>query len=225
MSDGEIIRAGAYDQLMASSKEFQDLVNAHNIASSDIQVDYAYSRRAATSKEEIQKVDVREQLTALSGDQLIKKEERETGDTGFKPYKQYLNQSKGFLNFSLATLSHIIFILGQLMQSYWLAANIQDSRVSRVTLFMVYSVIGCSLAVALLLRSFFVVQLGCGASESIFRKLMTSLFQAPMSFYDSTPLGRILSRVRVSNLELDHNALEKFLGLTKCVYACRYHLI
>lgn len=29
MSDGEILRSASYDQLLASSKEFQDLVNAH----------------------------------------------------------------------------------------------------------------------------------------------------------------------------------------------------
>ncbi|KAH8522074.1 hypothetical protein Peur_040634 [Populus x canadensis] len=197
MSGGEIIRTDTYSQLMASSQEFQDLVNAHkNTAGSDTQVEYDSSKRAETSKtEEIQKVHSKEKLRAPSGDQLIKQEERESGDTGFKPYIQYLSQRKGFLYFSLAIITHIIFIVGQVIQSYWLAANIQNSHVSRVTMFTVYSVIGCSLAVFLLLRSFFIVQLGCGASESIFSTLLTSLFRAPMSFYDSTPLGRILSRV------------------------------
>ncbi|KAL3506675.1 hypothetical protein ACH5RR_032057 [Cinchona calisaya] len=36
---------------------------------------------------------------------------------------------------------------------------------------------------------------GLKASKSIFYVFMTSIFRAPMSFYDSTPLGRILSRV------------------------------
>uniref|UniRef100_A0A6M2EBS8 ABC-type xenobiotic transporter n=1 Tax=Populus davidiana TaxID=266767 RepID=A0A6M2EBS8_9ROSI len=197
MSGGEIIRSDTYSQLMASSQELQDLVNAHkNTAGSDTQVEYDSSKRAETSKtEEIQKVHSKEKLRAPSGDQLIKREERESGDTGFKPYIQYLSQRKGFLYFSLAIITHLIFIFGQVVQSYWLAANIQNSHVSRVTMFTVYSVIGCSLAVFLLLRSFFLVQLGCGASESIFSTLLTSLFRAPMSFYDSTPLGRILSRV------------------------------
>ncbi|KAJ6701816.1 ABC TRANSPORTER C FAMILY MEMBER 10-LIKE [Salix koriyanagi] len=200
MSGGEIIRSDTYSQLMASSQEFQDLVNAHkNTAGSDTQVEYDSSKRAETSKmEEIQKVHSIKKLGSPSGDQLIKREEKESGDTGSKPYIQYLSQRKGFLYFSLGSIGHIIFIVGQVIQSYWLAANIQNSDVSRVTLFTVYSVIGCGLAVFLLLRSVFIVQLGCGASETIFSTLLTSLFRAPMSFYDSTPLGRILSRVRFS---------------------------
>ncbi|KAJ6714386.1 ABC TRANSPORTER C FAMILY MEMBER 10-LIKE [Salix viminalis] len=149
MSGGEIIRSDTYSQLMASSQEFQDLVNAHkNTAGSDTQVEYDSSKRAETSKtEEIQKVRSIKKLGTPSGDQLIKREEKESGDTGSKPYIQYLSQRKGFLYFSLGSIVHVIFIVGQVIQSYWLAANIQNSDVSRVTLFTVYSVIGCSLAV------------------------------------------------------------------------------
>ncbi|KAB1204955.1 ABC transporter C family member 10 [Morella rubra] len=42
-------------------------------------------------------------------------------------------------------------------------------------------------------------------AESLFTQLLNSLFHAPMSFYDSTPLGRILSRVSsdLSTIDLD----------------------
>ncbi|KAK9276061.1 hypothetical protein L1049_005592 [Liquidambar formosana] len=206
MSEGEILVAATYDQLLVSSKEFQNLVNAHNdTASSEMRTKYASFQRPRTSKEEIQKIYTKEQSKASSGDQLIKQEEREIGDTGLKPYIQYLKQDKGFLYFSLATISHIIFIVGQLMQNYWLAANIQGSSVGRLKLIMVYSVIGCSLVLFLFLRSIFVVLLSLGASKSIISTLLSSLFRAPMSFYDSTPLGRILSRVSsdLSIIDLD----------------------
>ncbi|WRX17306.1 ABC transporter-like [Theobroma cacao] len=197
MSAGEIIEAATYDQLLASSQKFQDLVNAHGntIKSETDQTLYSDSGRAMTSKDVIQKVHVKEQPVGPAGEQLIKQEERETGDTGFKPYMQYLRHNKGFLYFTLAILFHVIFIVGQLIQYYWLAADIQNSQVSRMKLLTVFSVMGCALAIFLLLRSFYVVLLGCGASESIFSTLLKSLFRAPMSFYDSTPLGRILSRV------------------------------
>ncbi|KAJ4748880.1 hypothetical protein LUZ62_083285 [Rhynchospora pubera] len=42
---------------------------------------------------------------------------------------------------------------------------------------------------------FFVVMLGLVTSKSLFSQLLGSLFHAPMTFYDSTPLGRIISRV------------------------------
>jgi ATP-binding cassette subfamily C (CFTR/MRP) protein 2 len=210
MTEGKILRASTYDQLLASSQGFQNLVNAHNdSAGSDRQAKYASSGTSKTSKSEIQRNYSDKQLISSLGDQLIQQEEREIGDTGFKPYIQYLNQNKGFLYFSLAIICHAIFIVGQIIQNYWLAAYIQDSHVTRVKLIAVFSVIGCILVLFLLLRSFYVVLVSYGASQMIFSKLMTSLISAPMSFYDSTPLGRILIRVRLSELEVYVYAVEE----------------
>ena len=199
-NEGEILRGFTYDELLASSQEFQNLVNAHHdTVGSERQAKYASSVKSVSSnsKSEIEKNCNEKQLMSSLGDQLIKQEERETGDTGLKPYIQYLKQDKGFLYFSLATICHLIFLAGQIFQNYWLAAHIQDSHVNRVKLITVYSVIGCILVLILLLRSFYIVVLSFGASQLIFSTLLTSLFRAPMSFYDSTPLGRILDRVRV----------------------------
>ncbi|KAM3711932.1 hypothetical protein ACB098_01G146500 [Castanea mollissima] len=196
MSEGKVLRASTYDELLASSQEFENLVNAHHdTVGSERQAKYASSGKSKTSKSEIQGNYNEEQLMSSLGDQLIKQEEREIGDTGLKPYIQYLSKNKGFLYFTLATICHMIFIVGQMIQNYWLAANIQNSHVNRVELITVYTVIGCILAFILLIRSIYVVILGFGASQSVFSTLLTSLFRAPMSFYDSTPLGRILNRV------------------------------
>ncbi|KAL5747607.1 hypothetical protein ACOSQ2_024904 [Xanthoceras sorbifolium] len=193
---GEILVTATYDKLLASTPEFQDLVNAHkNTSGSERQYEFASSSRPVTSGGEIQNTNVGKQIITPLGDQLIKKEEREKGDTGLKPYLQYLRHNKGFLYFSFQAVLHMLFIIAQVIQSYWLAVNIRSSLVSRVKLFAIYSGIGCVLPVLLLVRSFTIVLLGCRKSESIFSALLRSLFRAPMSFYDSTPLGRILSRV------------------------------
>ena len=203
MTKGDILRASKYDELAASSQEFQNLVSAHHdTVGFERQAKYASFRKFERSKSEIKKNYSKKQLMSSLGDQLIKQEEREIGDTGLKPYIQYLSQNKGFLYFTLATICHMIFIVGQIIQNYWLAANIQNSHVNRVELITVYTVIGCILALILLIRSIYVVLLGFGASQSVFSTLLTSLFRAPMSFYDSTPLGRILNRVRVKTSKL-----------------------
>ncbi|XP_030549691.1 ABC transporter C family member 10-like isoform X2 [Rhodamnia argentea] len=196
MSSGQIVNAGSYDQLMASCQEFQDLVDAHHTtAGSGNRIRMVSSRMPGYLKEEIQKIDVEEQLKASPGSQLIKEEEREIGDSGFKPYLQYMKHNKGFLFFALATLAHAIFIAGQLAQNYWLASEVNSTSVSTIELNSVYTGIGIVLGLFLLIRSYFIVYLGCGASYAIFSGLLHSLIRAPMSFYDSTPLGRILSRV------------------------------
>ncbi|GAB4834503.1 hypothetical protein Ancab_032760 [Ancistrocladus abbreviatus] len=195
MHEGQIQQAGTYNQLMASSPEFLSLVNAHNdTIHSETSIQNAAPLRGCTDLG-IQKTYTDEQTQQPFGDQLIQQEEREIGDTGLKPYIQYLRHGKGFLYLSMAILSHILFLVGQSIQSYWLAANVGDSDASRLKLVTVYAVLGCSLALFLVIRSFSMIALSLGASKSIFSMLLSSLFRAPMSFFDSTPLGRILSRV------------------------------
>ncbi|XP_021826993.1 ABC transporter C family member 10-like isoform X2 [Prunus avium] len=150
MLDGEILHAAPYHHLLASSQEFQDLVNAHKETAGSERLADATSAKSTMSYREIKKKYVEKQLRASKGNQLIKQEEKETGDIGLKPFIQYLKQKSGLL--SLTT-----------------------------------------------------VVLGLEASKSLFSQLLNSLFRAPTSFYDSTPLGRILSRVSsdLSIVDLD----------------------
>ncbi|CAK9185095.1 unnamed protein product [Ilex paraguariensis] len=223
MSDGEILRAGPYHQLLASSPEFQDLVNAHKeTAGSERLAEVTSSQRHETPAREIRKTYTEKKSKASGGDQLIKQEEREIGDTGFTPYLQYLNQNKGFLFFALAALSHLTFVIGQILQNSWMAANVDNPQVSTLRLITVYLLIGLTSTSFLLGRSLSTVVLGLQSSKSLFSQLLFSLFRAPMSFYDSTPLGRILSRVAVdlSIVDLDVPFTLVFaLGATMNAYA------
>ncbi|KAJ4748881.1 ABC transporter C family member 10 [Rhynchospora pubera] len=218
MSDGEILRSGPFHELFTSCKEFQDLVHAHKetVGIEKINNMVPQNNKTATINwQEISKVHgintrnllqkENAKLSVGGSDQLIKKEERERGNIGLKPYMQYLGQNKGYLHFSLAMLAHIIFLSGQIWQNSWMAANVQNPNVGTLKLILVYSMIGFGTLFVLFFRSLFVVTLGLEASKSLFAQLLTSLFRAPMGFYDSTPLGRILSRVSadLSIVDLD----------------------
>ncbi|KAI5431005.1 Multidrug resistance-associated protein 7, variant 3 [Lathyrus oleraceus] len=208
MSDGEILQAATYHDLLTSCKDFQDLVNAHReTAGSEGLMDVTSSERHSSSAKEIRKIHVEKEkeFEAPKGDQLIKQEEREIGDHGLKPYLQYLNQNKGYAYFLIASLFHLIFVIGQILQNSWMAANVDNPKVSTLRLILVYLLIGVTSTVFLFMRSLLTVALGLQSSKSLFLQLLNSLFRAPMLFYDSTPLGRILSRVSsdLSIVDLD----------------------
>ncbi|XP_022945328.1 ABC transporter C family member 10-like [Cucurbita moschata] len=206
MSDGEIQEAAPYHHLLAHSKEFQDLVNAHKeTAGTERLADFSATKSLITSSKEIKKSYTEKLSVTSDANQLIKQEEREVGDSGFRPYIQYLNQSKGFIFFSLDVLSQLAFVACGIMQNSWMASNVDNPDISNSRLILVYLLIGIISTFFLVTRSLFTALLGLESSKSLFSQLLTSLFRAPMSFYDSTPIGRILSRVSMdlSIVDLD----------------------
>uniref|UniRef100_A0A453QRW6 ABC transmembrane type-1 domain-containing protein n=6 Tax=Aegilops tauschii TaxID=37682 RepID=A0A453QRW6_AEGTS len=198
MSDGEVIRSASYLDLLSDCQEFKYLVNAHKDTTGVSDLNNMARHRAKDLP--IKETDgihgnrYIESVKPSPVDQLIKTEERESGDAGLKPYILYLRQKKGFLYASLSVMSHIIFIAGQISQNSWMAANVQNPDVSALKLISVYIVIGVCTVFFVLSRSIFFVVLGMQTSRSLFSQLLNSLFRAPMSFFDSTPLGRVLSR-------------------------------
>ncbi|CAM0912870.1 unnamed protein product [Alopecurus aequalis] len=209
MSDGEVIQSAPYQDLLADCQEFKYLVNAHQdtVGVSDIKNMVSHREKEIPTKDTdgIHGNRYVESMKPPPVDQLIKREERESGDSGLKPYMLYLQQNKGFLYASLSVISHIIFTAGQISQNSWMAANVQNPRVSTLKLISVYIGIGLGTMLFVLSRSLFVVVLGVQTSRSLFSQLLSSLFRAPMSFFDSTPLGRVLSRVSadLSLIDLD----------------------
>jgi ABC-type multidrug transport system fused ATPase/permease subunit len=202
MSDGEITEADTYQELLARSRDFQDLVNAHRETAGSERV--VAVENPTKPVKEINRV-ISSQSKVLKPSRLIKQEEREKGDTGLRPYIQYMNQNKGYIFFFIASLAQVTFAVGQILQNSWMAANVDNPQVSTLKLILVYLLIGLCSVLCLMVRSVCVVIMCMKSSASLFSQLLNSLFRAPMSFYDSTPLGRILSRVSsdLSIVDLD----------------------
>uniref|UniRef100_A0A2N9GWU5 ABC-type xenobiotic transporter n=1 Tax=Fagus sylvatica TaxID=28930 RepID=A0A2N9GWU5_FAGSY len=124
------------------------------------------------------------------------------------PYKKLLiiscwTQAKNFRTLLMHTKRRQV--LKGLPANSWMAANVDNPHVTTLRLVMVYMLVGLASMLFLLCRSLSTVAMGLKSSESMFSQLLDSLFHAPMSFYDSTPLGRILSRVSsdLSIIDLD----------------------
>jgi len=201
MSNGKILQAAPYHDLLTSSQEFVDLVNAHKeTAGSNRLVNVTSTTRHSNSNRDTNKSFTEEHFKALNNDQLIKEEERERGNTGLQPYLQYLNHKRGVIYFLIGSLCHLMYVICQILQNSWMAVNVDNPQVSTLQLVAIYLLIGISSTVFMIIRSLLAVLLGYQSSKYIFSQLMNSLFRAPMSFYDSTPLGRILSRVSILNI-------------------------
>ncbi|KAK9663648.1 hypothetical protein RND81_O264700 [Saponaria officinalis] len=211
LSDGQILQAGHYTELLASNSEFSDLVNAHKKTAGTERLAVVGTIGRETYPERKTKITLEKQPEASNGDQLIKQEERNVGDTGFKSYLMYLKTNKSYLYLLLAVIFQLIFVMSQIAQNYWMASNVDNPHIDPPNLIAVYLGIGIFSTLFVPLRYLAMVIIGMKSSKHLFSGLLKSLFRAPMSFYDSTPLGRILSRVtsdlNIVDLDIADNIL------------------
>ena len=122
-------------------------------------------------------------------------EEKESSDSELKPYTDYVIVAGGRLVIIGMIFWQIAFSVGQLYSNVWLATEISNEDISLTSLITVYSVVSLLNVVFFYFGSSLVVSLGLKASKSFFHGLISAVMKAPMSFFDSTPSGRILNRV------------------------------
>ncbi|CAM0910286.1 unnamed protein product [Alopecurus aequalis] len=204
MEGGQVKQQGKYAELLESGTAFEKLVSAHqssitalDTASQQNQVqeqtvlDDSIMPSALLSTRQSSDIEVSAKLPSVA--QLTEEEQKGIGNLGWRPYKDYIEVSKGMLPFCGMCTAQVLFTGFQIMSTYWLAVAVQIN-VSSALLVGAYSGLSIFSCCFAYLRSFFAAILGLRASKAFFTGLMDSVFKAPMSFFDSTPVGRILTR-------------------------------
>ncbi|KAJ4782163.1 ABC transporter C family member 8 [Rhynchospora pubera] len=209
MEDGQITQQGTYSELLGDGTTFEKLVNAHrssitvlegsnqaNIVSAKQEPnDHGDHRHQHTTEQHSQgEITAATKTTKNALTRLTEDEEKEIGDLGWKPYKDYLLVSKGNSLLLFLILAQVLFAAMQSMSTYWLAIVVQLSHISSGVVVGVYAALSTSSCVFAYFRSYFAARLGLNASKAFFEGFMDSVFEAPMVFFDSTPVGRILTR-------------------------------
>ncbi|URE47217.1 Sodium/hydrogen exchanger family [Musa troglodytarum] len=204
MEHGRVAQEGTYEQLLKSGTAFEQLVNAHqssmNMIDSSSHGNQNLAESAGGGQEHDapqptkQESEIETSSKGLSAAQLTEDEETEIGDLGWKPHRDYLQVSKGYTLLVWMILLQSVFVLFQSLSGYWLAVVAQLKHVSGGILVGVYAVISILSCLFAYARSLVAAQQGLNASKAFFSSLMDSVFKAPMSFFDSTPVGRILTR-------------------------------
>ncbi|CAL5039010.1 unnamed protein product [Urochloa decumbens] len=207
MEGGQVSQQGKYSELLESGTAFEKLVSAHQ--SSITALDTSASQQNQVQGQLVPDENIVPstlQTTRQASDieiaakgpsaatQLTEEEEKGIGDLGWKPYKDYINVSKGAFQFSGMCTSQVLFTCFQIASTYWLAVAVQMDNVSAALLVGAYSGLSIFSCFFAYFRSLFAANLGLKASKAFFSGLMESVFKAPMSFFDSTPVGRIITR-------------------------------
>ncbi|XLT64532.1 hypothetical protein HN873_020971 [Arachis hypogaea] len=222
MKDGKITQCGKYNDLLNSGTDFMELVGAHKKALSTLE-----SLDGGTTSDEISTMEdgsvssangsIKEKeangyeqngKTDEPKGQLVQEEEREKGRVGFSVYWRYITTAYGGALVPFILLSQILFQVLQIGSNYWMAWATPVSQdveppVEGTTLLAVYVALAIGSAFCILSRAMFLATAGYKTATILFNKMHFCIFRSPMSFFDSTPSGRILNRASTDQSAVD----------------------
>ncbi|MBA0560383.1 hypothetical protein Golob_017285, partial [Gossypium lobatum] len=140
--------------------------------------------------------------------QLVQEEERVKGRVSMKVYLSYMAAAYKGLLIPLIVLAQTLFQFLQIASNWWMAwANPQtdgdQAKVGPMVLLVVYIALAFGSSWFIFMRAVLVATFGLAAAQKLFLSMLRSVFRAPMSFFDSTPAGRILNRVSIDQSVVD----------------------
>ncbi|CAK8565713.1 unnamed protein product [Lathyrus sativus] len=240
MKDGRITQSGKYNDILTSGTDFMELVGAHRAAfssvkslergptfkSSSITGEDTSSLSDFELEQEVENIDDRNSNldeTIVPKGQLVQDEEREKGSVGFKVFWKYITIAYGGALVPFLFLSHILTVVLQIASNYWMAlatpvSATAEPGIGSFTLMVVYVSLAIGISFSTLVKAFLAAIAGYKTATMLFNQMHLSFFRAPMSFFDSTPSGRILNRASADQSTVDMN-------ISNLVWEVTYNLV
>ncbi|XVF21958.1 hypothetical protein REPUB_Repub12eG0133900 [Reevesia pubescens] len=230
MRDGMIVQSGKYNDLLHSGLDFGALVAAHEtsmeLVESGKSIASEHSAKTSKSPQGVSNLgeangETQDHEKSDKGDsKLIKDEERETGKVSLHVYKMYCTEAFGWWGVAAVLLLSLSWQGSQMAADYWLSyeTSAEHALSFNPSLFIsVYAIIAAVSIVLLVFRAIFVTLMGLKTAQIFFRQILQSILHGPMSFFDTTPSGRILSRASTDQTNVDI-FIPFIMGITVAMY-------
>lgn len=195
MEDGHIAESGTYEELK----------NRNDGAFARLMEEFGGQEEEKKEKEDkgIEKAECEvksdEKQFKPAGDastgDIMTQEQRNTGSVAGKVYKDYIKAGYGATMLPLVILTMCIMQMAVLLESYWLVWwQEQYFGVGKQGLYLgVYAGLGVAQASLLCFASYVTSMLSFWACINLHNDAMKSIIFAKMSFFDTTPVGRIMN--------------------------------
>jgi ATP-binding cassette subfamily C (CFTR/MRP) protein 1 len=186
MEKGKVHAVGTFDDLMFRSKEFSSMVT-RNMSEETVRC----AKEISDPEVNNEKIGGKEQEEVA----LMREEERRAKSVSRRVWLDYVKAGGGTWAALLAVASVVLSQLSNLVAGLWLSFWIHNKfGFSEGTNICFYAAIGLIQAVLIFVSYLTVSSFATGASKIMLHRAIARVLGAPVSFFDTTPLGRIMSR-------------------------------
>ncbi|KAF9610708.1 hypothetical protein IFM89_024405 [Coptis chinensis] len=230
MRDGKIVQSGKYNYLLEPGSDFGALVATHKTSMELVEMnDSKHSPKPPITQKPAcpypqvangQNKSLGHSKSEKGTSKLIKDEERETGHVSFRVYKTYSTEAYGWWGIVAVLLMSLLWQISLMAGDYWLAFETgedQGASFDPSFFFRVYVILAAVSCVFVLIRNVVLTYVGLKTAQILCKQILHSILRAPMSFFDTTPSGRILSRVSNDQTNIDL-LLPLFINMTIAMY-------
>ncbi|EED16527.1 ABC multidrug transporter, putative [Talaromyces stipitatus ATCC 10500] len=219
MDDGHINAVDTFDNLMRGNVLFQRLMSTTT-------QDQEHDKVNDHAEEETDKIDKEEVAPAKKakcGRQttLMQQEDRATTTVGWDVWKAYMMASGHILFPIFVVLTIILTNASNIMTSFWLTYWTSGKYNLTTGQYIAgYASLAALQAIIMFVYSTVLSVAGTNASKNMLQKAVTRVLRAPMSFFDTTPLGRITNR-----FSKDVHVMDNELGDAMRIYGLNITMI
>lgn len=194
LKDGVISEIGTYQQLIDNQGEFSALMKKHV---------KEQEHKESEEQEDDEEDDKKD--TEKSKNKLIAAEEREVGEVSRQVYKLYAISLGGTILVSVLFLFFALEQLSKVSADWWLSWWSDNPGESDGFYIGIYAGIGGANAFFVLSRALLFAFASLNSAKKIHERLLHNILHTPMSFFDTTPAGRILNRFSKDQYAIDQN--------------------
>ncbi|KAF8217563.1 multidrug resistance-associated ABC transporter [Mycena galopus ATCC 62051] len=202
MDSGEIKEHGTYDSLMQNGHLFPRLIDEYG-SKEDSKKFGAKEATYTSAAGDLTTLQVanEKQLVAV----LMQVEERNTGAVTWTVYRRYLvyagSAMWAFIIAAILISDQGSSVMSSIFLGWWTSQTIKDFTQGQYM--GVYAGISGATAVFSFLLSLCFTIIGLISSLGLFKAALGRVLKAPMSFFDTSPMGRIISRLSKDQDTLD----------------------
>uniref|UniRef100_A0A8K9UV60 ATP-binding cassette, sub-family C (CFTR/MRP), member 12 n=1 Tax=Oncorhynchus mykiss TaxID=8022 RepID=A0A8K9UV60_ONCMY len=139
-----------------------------------------------------------------SKDQLVTQEGSQEGSVAWRTYHQYCKAAGGYILLSLIIIIFICLVGTTAFSNWWLSyCHILTNGLFNVFYQMIYGLVVVAMLVFSFIKGYSFTKVTLHASSKLHDTMFRNILNSPMSFFDTTPTGRMVNRFSKDQDEVD----------------------